>query len=85
MANWLGTGAGDPGDVATGGSLGVGTTGPTEKLEVNGNAKTTGGAWNSGHLVMGAYHLWVDTSGRLRIKSSAPISALDGTVVGTQS
>ena len=31
------------------------------------------------------YYLWVDTSGRLRIKSSAPTSATDGTIVGTQS
>lgn len=31
------------------------------------------------------YHLWVDNSGRLRIKSSAPTSDTDGTVVGTQS
>ena len=31
------------------------------------------------------YYLWVDTTGRLRIKSSAPTSATDGTIVGTQS
>jgi len=30
------------------------------------------------------YYLWVDTTGRLRIKNSAPSSATDGTVVGTQ-
>ena len=32
----------------------------------------------------GTYALWVDSSGRLRIKSSAPSSDTDGTVVGTQ-
>ena len=42
-------------------------------------------AWNGAHLVMGIYHLWVDNgTGKLYIKSSAPISATDGTVVGTQ-
>lgn len=34
---------------------------------------------------LGAYHLWVDATGDLRIKSSAPTSDTDGTVVGTQS
>lgn len=41
--------------------------------------------WDENHLTMGAYHLWIDASGRLRIKSSAPSSATDGTIVGTQS
>jgi len=31
------------------------------------------------------HYLWVDTTGDLRIKSSAPTTDLDGTVVGTQS
>lgn len=35
-------------------------------------------------LQLGAYHLWVDATGDLRIKSGAPISDTDGTVVGTQ-
>jgi hypothetical protein len=43
------------------------------------------GAWNAGHLLIGAYHLWVDGSGRLRIKSGAPSSDTDGTIVGAQS
>jgi len=45
-------------------------------------------SWNGAHLVFGnssGYHLWVDNSGRLRIKSGAPTSTTDGTVVGTQS
>lgn len=32
----------------------------------------------------GPYSLWVDSAGKLRIKSSAPTSDGDGTVVGTQ-
>jgi hypothetical protein len=45
-------------------------------------------SWDAAHLVLGTsasgYHLWVDSSGRLRIKSGPPTSATDGTVVGTQ-
>ena len=35
-------------------------------------------------LMFGSYNLWVDAAGKLRIKSSAPTTDLDGTVVGTQ-
>lgn len=42
-------------------------------------------AWNGQPVGMGGYFLWVDSSGRLRIKSGAPSSDTDGTVVGTQS
>lgn len=31
------------------------------------------------------YYLWIDSTGDLRIKSSAPASDTDGTVAGTQS
>lgn len=67
------------------GNVGVGTTSPGEKLEVNGNVKIGSGGYNNGHLRLGNYHLWVDSTGDLRIKSSAPTSDTDGTVVGTQS
>jgi len=40
--------------------------------------------WGKVGLVMGSYYLWVDASGRLRIKNGAPSSDTDGTVVGTQ-
>ena len=36
-------------------------------------------------LTMGSYYLWVDASGRLRLKNSAPSSESDGTIVGSQS
>jgi hypothetical protein len=42
-------------------------------------------AWNSNHLKLGNYSLWVDATGDLRIKNGAPSSDTDGTVVGTQS
>lgn len=36
-------------------------------------------------MKLGSYHLWVDNTGRLRIKSGTyPTSSTDGTVVGTQ-
>ena len=50
----------------------------------NSYIKTAQSGWNTGHMQMGAYHLWVDASGRLRIKNSAPNSDTDGTIVGTQ-
>lgn len=55
---------------------------------VSGNVKiqdTSGNAgWNTAHLMIGIYHIWVDSTTRLRIKSSAPTSDTDGTVIGTQ-
>jgi hypothetical protein len=41
-------------------------------------------AWNNTPLTLGVYRLWIDASGKLRIKSSAPTSDTDGQVVGTQ-
>jgi hypothetical protein len=43
------------------------------------------GAWNTGPMRLGSHYLWVDSTGDLRIKSSAPSSDTDGTVVGSQS
>lgn len=34
--------------------------------------------WNNGHVVIGDYHLWFDSNGMLRYKSSAPGSDTDG-------
>ncbi|WDB60835.1 phage tailspike protein [Escherichia albertii] len=50
-----------------------------------GHARSIGSAWNSQHLVMGGYHLWVDGAGLLRIKNGVPTSGTDGVIVGTQS
>lgn len=41
--------------------------------------------WNFQPLILGAYYLWVDATGDLRIKNGAPTSDTDGVVVGTQS
>lgn len=43
------------------------------------------GAWNGTPIRWGgSVHTWIDASTRLRVKSSAPTSDTDGTVVGTQ-
>lgn len=52
--------------------------------EVNGDFRLDSHAWNKNRLKLGGAFLWVDGSGRLRIKTSAPSSDTDGTVVGTQ-
>jgi hypothetical protein len=59
----------------------------TEKMAVknDGTVEIDGGGYNTGHLVLGAYHLWVDSTGDLRMKNSAPTSDTDGSIVGTQS
>ncbi|WP_261532604.1 hypothetical protein [Burkholderia multivorans] len=57
-------------------------------LAVNHYVVSNGGyssSWDANHLKLGGFHLWVDTSGNLRIKSSAPTSSTDGVVVGGQS
>lgn len=49
------------------------------------NASTATAAAPTSTMKLGGYHIWVDNTGRLRIKSgAAPTSATDGTVVGTQ-
>lgn len=47
--------------------------------------ESVGSNWDDDHFVMGTYHLWIDSSGRLRVKNGAPTSDTDGTIVGTQS
>lgn len=62
-------------------------SGVTTYLDVDHSNSTIGignGAWNGQRMKLGSYQLWVDGSGRLRIKSGAPASDTDGTVVGTQ-
>lgn len=42
-------------------------------------------AWDGNTpLRLGTYHLWVDGSGRLRVKNGKATSDTDGTVVGVQ-
>ncbi len=50
-----------------------------------GHIRSIDSGWDTTHLILGSYHLWIDATGDLRIKSSAPTSDTDGAVVGTQS
>lgn len=38
--------------------------------------------WNGPHPVLGGHHFWIDGTGALRKKSTAPTTDLDGTVLG---
>jgi hypothetical protein len=40
--------------------------------------------WDDQPVIIGSYYFWIDGTGDLRIKSSAPANDTDGTVVGTQ-
>jgi hypothetical protein len=53
-------------------------------LEADKSLSITGGGWDSAHLVLGTYNIWVDASGNLRIKNGGPTGDTDGTVIGTQ-
>lgn len=56
-----------------------------ETLKIqDGSVKVSSSAWNESHVVMGTYHLWVDSTGSLRINNGKPSSDTDGSVVGTQ-
>lgn len=63
------------------GKVGVGTSAPSEAFEVTGNIKMTGGSFTNGHLVLGQYHIWVDPTGKLRIKNGIPTYSTDGNLV----
>jgi hypothetical protein len=62
--------------------LGWGTAGKCYAQVPNGAHLDFGGTWENPIMLNGAY-LWV-TTGKLYIKTSAPTTSTDGTVVGTQ-
>lgn len=67
------------------GGLDIGKWVTTQNINILRDLVITGGAWDSvARFRMGPYFLWVDSSGRLRIKNGAPAGDTDGTVVGTQ-
>lgn len=49
----------------------------------NGNLKVYGSAYNTAHLILGNYHFWIDSAGKLRIKNGVPVSDTDGNLVGS--
>jgi hypothetical protein len=51
---------------------------------LRGNIQMAGGGWNSGHLGLGAAHLWYDPTGqRLRVSTVTPNAATAGNAVVT--
>lgn len=56
----------------------------TEITSTGQSDMTLEGTWDREHLVLGTYRIWVDSTGKLRIKNGAPTSDTDGTVIGTQ-
>jgi len=47
----------------------------------NGHLRAFGGGFDQEHMVLGGHHIWVDSTGKLRIKPGAPTSDLDGALV----
>ena len=51
---------------------------------LNRNVIIGNGTWDGGHLVMRNRHIWVDSTGKLRLKNGAPTSDTDGIEITTQ-
>jgi hypothetical protein len=54
------------------------------RSQSGGVVRSVQSGWSREHPVIGDYHLWVDATGDLRIKASAPTSDTDGAIVGAQ-
>jgi len=77
-----------PGDVVmVAESIGRGESGGRSRFVLGplGGVAVSSSAWDGAHLTMGTTHLWVDATGKLRIKAGPPTSDLDGVVAGSQS
>lgn len=60
-----------------------GTLTEIARITNGGNIKLDG-AYNTSHFELGTSHIWIDSFGKLRIKSGAPTSDTDGIIIGTQ-
>lgn len=72
--------------------MGDGETSPNNRMYSSENGMVFEGgiflyenSWEKNFLRLGNYNLWIDGSGKLRMKNGQPSSDSDGTVVGTQS
>lgn len=65
--------------------LRLGTWTGTQAVKLSRNLTFVGSAWDGPHPILGTYHIWVDSTGDLRIKNGQPTGDTDGTIVGTQS
>jgi predicted Fe-Mo cluster-binding NifX family protein len=54
-------------------------------LLTSAGTKINNSNWDGRHLLLGSWHIWIDASGRLRMKASAPTTESDGVIIGTQS
>ena len=63
---------------------GVGSAGNPSGNFVVKDTAGAGGTYNTAHLQMGNYHLWFDSTGKLRYKTSQPASDTDGTIVNNE-
>jgi hypothetical protein len=55
------------------------------KIDSEGGLNMPISAFNVGHITLGTNHIWVDATGKLRIKNGQPTNDTDGAVVGSQS
>lgn len=53
-------------------------------VQAMGNLQCHNSSWNTSHLVLGFYHIWIDSTGKLRMKGGQPVSDNDGVIIGTQ-
>lgn len=83
--DWMWLGANDGGEIYnfTDGTK-LNKNFDTEGVTHTKNFAITPGTYDTGHLILGTYHLWIGTGGKLYIKDGAPSNATDGTVVGDQ-
>lgn len=51
----------------------------------NSDLQLGGHGWQHARLRLGDYYLWVDATGKVRIKNGQPTSDTDGTILGSQS
>lgn len=54
-------------------------------ISKDGSFEADSGAWDGAHLILGTYHLWMSSTGKLYVKNGSPSGDTDGTIVGTQS
>lgn len=79
----IGYGTGDDSGILQ--AIDAGTAAKPLKLNPIGGAVQAGtGGWSSGPLRLGNSYVWVDATGRLRTKSSAPTSDTDGVLLGKE-
>ena len=65
--------------------LNLGAWSGSQTVKVNRNLEFPNSSSTGPHIVLGNYHLWVDSAGKFRMKNGQPTSDTDGDLVGSQS